>query len=120
MSKVKLLADEELSSIEDFAVDVQHMPGNDLASEDLISMVVEIRKLRSDKAILVAACERIIKWLDQLAAAATERAKDGSFVTLQEANRLDAKNYRATAASVQAAIDKTKETDDEQDCTTER
>jgi hypothetical protein len=55
---------------------------------------------------LISTCERIIAWLDRLAAAAEERAKDKRFITLAEANEADARNYRATSADVQKAIKK--------------
>ncbi len=62
-----------------------------------------------DHSELVEAATRIVKWLDRLAAAAEERAKDTRFITLSEANAADAKNYRATAADLRAALKKKKE-----------
>lgn len=53
---------------------------------------------------LLAKCEKIVAWLDRLAAKAEREAKDCRFITLKEAYEADAKNYRATAADVRTAI----------------
>lgn len=51
-----------------------------------------------------ATLEKLASWLDTLAEHAELRAKDTRFITLSEANRLDALNYRATAKSARAAL----------------
>jgi hypothetical protein len=50
--------------------------------------------------------KRVVEWLDRLAAAADERAKDRTFPSLADANAWDAKNYRASAKGLRAAIAK--------------
>lgn len=61
------------------------------------------RKLEAFDALL-GVCKRIGAWLNRLAEQSDRRARETTFVTLQEANVADAKNYRATAADVQKAI----------------
>ena len=55
---------------------------------------------------MLAALQRVTKWLIRCAEADEERAKDTRFSTLSEACTADAKNYRATAKDLQGAIDK--------------
>jgi hypothetical protein len=63
---------------------------------------------------LIAACEKVIAWLDRQAIASENRAKDrrsyasdGSHViTLAEADETAARNYRATSADLRKAIRK--------------
>ena len=55
---------------------------------------------------MLAALQRVTKWLIRCAEADEERAKDTRFITLSEACTADAKNYRATAKDLQGAIDK--------------
>jgi len=57
---------------------------------------------------LLAKCEKTIAWLDRLAAAAEQAAKDDRFLSLQEARLADAKNYRATANDIRAVVAKAK------------
>jgi len=52
---------------------------------------------------LLAACEKIVAWLDRLTADA-ERDKASRFVTIARAATADAANFRATAADVRKAI----------------
>jgi len=49
---------------------------------------------------------RIVEWLERLAAGTETLAKDTRFITLAEANAADAKNYRASAKGLRAAIAK--------------
>lgn len=51
-------------------------------------------------------CKQIVAWLNKLADAAEERCKNNRFSTLVEANKADAKNYRATARDIETAIKK--------------
>jgi len=48
--------------------------------------------------------EKITVWLDRLAGAALERAKDRRFLSLAEANEHDAKNYKKTADDIRKVI----------------
>ena len=49
---------------------------------------------------------QVVEWLDRLAARADENAKDTRFQSLADANAADAKNYRASAKGLRAAIAK--------------
>ena len=49
---------------------------------------------------------RVVAWLERLAANADKHAQDTRFMTLAEANKADAKNYRASIAGLKAAIAK--------------
>lgn len=55
---------------------------------------------------LMAACVRIVAWLDRLAEHAEQQAKDTRFITLSGAFASDAKNYRVTATDVRRSITK--------------
>ena len=57
---------------------------------------------------LLAKCEKIIAWLDRLAATAEHAARDDRFLSLQAARIADAKNFRATADDIRAVIAKAK------------
>lgn len=50
--------------------------------------------------------KRVVEWLERLAAHCDERAKDSRFPALAAANAADAKNYRASAKGLKAAIAK--------------
>lgn len=50
------------------------------------------------------ALERMVEWLERLAGRADVRAADKRFMTLADAAAADAKNYRATAADLRAAL----------------
>lgn len=64
--------------------------------------------LKALNAELVAKCEKVITWLDRLAATAEQAAKDDRFPSLQEARLADAKNYRAVANDIRAVVAKAK------------
>jgi vacuolar-type H+-ATPase subunit E/Vma4 len=55
---------------------------------------------------LLEKCEKIVRWLDKLAARSEESTKDRRFVSPSEAHQADAKNYRATADDIRAVIAK--------------
>lgn len=55
---------------------------------------------------LLAACEKIVAWLDKLVDQAESDASTSNFETHAEACLADAANYRATANDVRVAIAK--------------
>jgi len=55
---------------------------------------------------LLKKCQQIVAWLDKLARHSEGQAATTRFETMREACLADAKNYRATAKDVQAAIAK--------------
>jgi hypothetical protein len=68
---------------------------------------------QEDNARLIAAapellekCEKIVDWLDRLAAKAEMEAKDTRFASLSAACAADAQNYRKTAADIRIVIAK--------------
>jgi hypothetical protein len=66
----------------------------------------------ADRALIAAAPDfyreavRVVEWLDRIADAADERARTCGYPSLAEANAADAKNYRASAKGLRAAISK--------------
>jgi hypothetical protein len=55
---------------------------------------------------LVAKLDQVASWLERLAADSEQQAKDTRFSSLAEACAADAKNYRATAKDIRAALRK--------------
>ena len=55
---------------------------------------------------LLAKCKKIAAWLDRLAETAETAAKDVRFVTLADAQRADALNFRRTSADIKTVIAK--------------
>lgn len=55
---------------------------------------------------LLDKCIKIVKWLNMLADAADKRCINNRLESLVEANKADAKNYRATAADIEKVITK--------------
>jgi len=53
---------------------------------------------------MLDACHRIVSWLDRLAAQSDKNARSTRFPSYSDACRADAKNYRATAATLRAVI----------------
>lgn len=76
--------------------------------EAYAEMEREIERLRSsppEVEALVEASTKVRDWLIRLAEASEHRAiKNARFSSLVEANEADAKNYRATAAHLTAAL----------------
>lgn len=64
----------------------------------------DLQLLESENARLRGALQKVILWLERLAASSEQQAKDTRFVTLAEANAADAKNYRATADNLRQAL----------------
>ena len=50
--------------------------------------------------------QRVVVWLEKLAASSEKRAEDKRFLSLSEANTEDAKNWRATAKDISAILAK--------------
>lgn len=63
-------------------------------------------RLASAAPKMFAKLEKIVAWLEKLAASSEQQAKDTRFITLSEANIADAKNYRATIADIQSVLKK--------------
>lgn len=70
------------------------------------ALLRENDQLRETIGELTAKCKKISAWLHRVAADDEVRAKDKRFISLAEACAADAKNYRATAADIDAAIAK--------------
>lgn len=73
---------------------------------DADAMTPEVKKL-------VDVSTKTMLWLERLATAAENRAKDSRFPSLAEANAFDAKNYRAVAKDLKEAIRAIKDTGEE-------
>jgi hypothetical protein len=64
----------------------------------------DIHFLESENTRLRSIIQRVITWLDGLAAQSDEQAKDTRFQTQSDACAADAKNYRATADSLRRTL----------------
>ncbi len=80
-------------------------PGGDMITQKNLA---EFIARRLDDLIgwsaLLEACKKVEAWLLGLAEQAEARAKDSGFQTLVDANRADARNYRAVARDLRVGI----------------
>jgi hypothetical protein len=69
-----------------------------------VVLSVDYDELARDYAKTVATLTKIRDWLERLANTADETAKDTRFISLSEASKADAKNFRAIIKDIDAAI----------------
>jgi len=71
---------------------------------DALTEILQNAALQQQNAALRGKLEKVIAWLNRLAERSEESIKTCRFESLNEAYRADAKNYRATAKDLQAAL----------------
>lgn len=74
--------------------------------EGLVYLESQVQKLSEQRTALVAKLTKLHTWLTRLAERSENDAKATGFESMRAAYVADAKNYRATAVDIQAAIDK--------------
>lgn len=86
--------------------DVEPLDELEPATARLVTAAIGPHPLYAAAPDLYREAVRVVEWLERLAVQAEARSTDTRFLTLAEANAADAKNYRASAKGLIAAIAK--------------
>ena len=99
------LSNEELDDLEtEFSDENGWTTDEESNLRRLMAQAREANALREENERLAGALTKQADYMDRLAEQAETAAKDTRFITLSEAQKADAKNWRATAKAARAAL----------------